>query len=214
MSSAMESIRNIYCVGRNYALHAKELGNEVPEEPIIFSKPTHALHPAVGKLELPGSIGDIHFELEVVVRIGTSYRPGMKAAELVDGIALGIDLTARDVQSQLKEKRQPWLLSKGFVGSAVLGPFVPFTGMEDFTQLTFSLLKNEEKVQEGCPKDMIFSLQQLIDFIGTRLGLGAGDVIYTGTPAGVGPLADGDTLELRLAAGGKEETFGPLYVDM
>ncbi|SFT21111.1 fumarylacetoacetate hydrolase family protein [Paenibacillus sp. BC26] len=210
----MESIRNIYCVGRNYALHAKELGNDVPEEPMIFSKPTHALHPAVGKLELPGTIGEIHYELEVVVRIGASYRPGMKAEELVDGIALGIDLTARDVQSKLKEKRHPWLLAKGFVGSAVLSPFTPFTGVEDFTQLTFSLLKNEETVQAGCPQDMIFPLQQLIDFIGTNMGLGAGDVIYTGTPAGVGPLADGDMLEMKLVAGGKEETYGPLYVDL
>ncbi|QHW31696.1 fumarylacetoacetate hydrolase family protein [Paenibacillus rhizovicinus] len=210
----MEEIRNIYCVGRNYALHAKELGNDVPEEPMIFSKPTHALHPASGKLALPGTIGEIHYELEVVVRIRTAYKPGMKADELIDGIALGIDLTARDVQSQLKEKRHPWLLAKGFIGSAVLAPFQPFEGGEAFENLTFSLMKNEETVQSGSPRDMIFSLQQLIDFIGTRMGLGAGDIIYTGTPAGVGPLADGDTLELKLAAGGKEETFGPLYVDL
>ncbi|MBM7568406.1 fumarylacetoacetate hydrolase family protein [Paenibacillus sacheonensis] len=210
----MEEIRNIYCVGRNYALHAKELGNDVPEEPMIFSKPTHALHPASGKLALPGSIGEIHYELEIVARIGKTYKAGMTVDELVDGIALGIDLTARDVQSQLKEKRHPWLLAKGFVGSAVLGPFQPFGGEAAFGEIVFSLLKNDETVQSGSPRDMIFSLQQLIDFIGTRMGLGAGDIIYTGTPAGVGPLADGDALELKLAAGGKEETFGPLYVDL
>ena len=209
-----EDIRNIYCVGRNYALHAKELGNDVPEEPMIFSKPTHALHPASGKLALPGDIGEIHYELELVVRIGTSYKPGMTVSELVDGVALGIDLTARDVQSQLKEKRHPWLLAKGFIGSAVLGPFRAFEGEEAFGALTFSLVKNEQIAQSGSPRDMIFSLQQLIDFIGTRMGLGAGDVIYTGTPAGVGPLADGDTLEMKLSAEGKEETFGPLYVDL
>ncbi|QHT59091.1 fumarylacetoacetate hydrolase family protein [Paenibacillus lycopersici] len=210
----MEDIRNIYCVGRNYALHAKELGNDVPEEPMIFSKPTHALHPATGKLALPGTIGEIHYELEIVVRIGSAYKPGMQADELIDGIALGIDLTARDVQSKLKEKRHPWLLAKGFVGSAVLSPFQPWVGSAAFEDLTFSLVKNDETVQSGSPRDMIFSLQRLVDFIGANMGLGAGDVIYTGTPAGVGPLADGDTLELKLAAGGKEETFGPLYVDL
>ncbi|REE86450.1 2-keto-4-pentenoate hydratase/2-oxohepta-3-ene-1,7-dioic acid hydratase in catechol pathway [Paenibacillus taihuensis] len=211
---SMDSIRNIYCVGRNYALHAKELGNDVPEEPMIFSKPTHALHPATGKLALPSSIGEIHYEVEVVVRIGASYRPGMKVDELIDGIALGIDLTARDVQSKLKEKRHPWLLAKGFVGSAVLTAFTEFRGADEFEALNFSLIKNDETVQQGCPKDMIFPLQQLIDFIGSNMGLGAGDIIYTGTPAGVGPLADGDTLELRLVSGGSEVTYGPLYVDM
>ncbi|MFC4812485.1 fumarylacetoacetate hydrolase family protein [Paenibacillus sp. GCM10023250] len=210
----MEAIRNIYCVGRNYALHAQELGNDVPEEPMIFSKPTHALHPAAGKLTLPGKIGDIHHELEIVVRIGKDYKPGVSPGDLVDGIALGLDLTARDVQSQLKEKRHPWLLAKGFVGSAVLGPFRPFPGEYAFGTLAFSLVKNGEVVQHGSPCDMIFSLQRLIDFIGPRLGLGAGDVIYTGTPAGVGPLADGDELTLKLAVGGKEETFGPLYVNL
>lgn len=211
---ATDSVRNIYCVGRNYALHAKELGNEVPEEPMIFSKPTHALHSAVGKLALPGSIGEIHYELEVVVRVGASYRPGMKVDELIDGIALGLDLTARDVQSKLKEKRHPWLLAKGFIGSAVLTEFTPFGGEDWFEALNFSLVKNDETVQQGCPKDMIFPLQQLVDFIGSNLGLAAGDIIYTGTPAGVGPLKGGDTLELRLAAGGSDVTYGPLYVDL
>lgn len=210
----MNDIRNIYCVGRNYALHAQELGNAVPEEPIIFSKPTHALHASSGKLALPGTIGDIHYEVELVVRIGAAYKSGMSVEELVDGVAVGIDLTARDVQSTLKEKRQPWLLAKGFPGSAVLGPFQPFAGSAAFDEIAFSLVKNDEAVQSGSPRDMIFSLQQLVDFIGPRLGLGAGDVIYTGTPAGVGPLADGDTLEMKLLADGKEETYGPLYVEL
>ena len=132
--TAFEQIRNIYCVGRNYALHAKELGNDVPEQPMIFSKPTHALHPAKGKLQLPGGIGEIHHELELVVRIAAPYEQGKPLTELIDGVALGIDWTARDVQNELKEKRHPWLLAKGFKGSAVLSDFAAFKGAESFEQ--------------------------------------------------------------------------------
>ncbi|TYP69581.1 fumarylacetoacetate hydrolase family protein [Paenibacillus methanolicus] len=206
------AIRNIYCVGRNYALHAKELGNDVPGEPMIFGKPTHALNPAEGTLVLPAGIGEIHHEVELVVRIASDYAPGKPLSELIDGVALGIDWTARDVQSALKEKRHPWLLAKGFKGSATLSAFRPFEG-EQFASLTFSLVKNGETIQQGSPADMIFPLRQLVDFIGSRFGLGAGDLIYTGTPAGVGPVADGDTLEMKLAAPGQaDETFGPLRI--
>ncbi|MBB3111897.1 2-keto-4-pentenoate hydratase/2-oxohepta-3-ene-1,7-dioic acid hydratase in catechol pathway [Paenibacillus phyllosphaerae] len=211
--SDFSSIRNIYCVGRNYALHAKELGNDVPEEPMIFGKPTHALAPAEGELTLPGTIGEIHHELELVVRIGTEYAPGKPLDELIDGIALGIDWTARDVQSQLKEKRHPWLLAKGFKGSATLTEFQPFEGAEAFRALTFSFVKNGETIQHGSPADMIFPLEQLVHYIGDRFGLGQGDLIYTGTPAGVGPVADGDRLALTLGvSGGSESIVGQLTV--
>jgi len=199
-------IRNIYCVGRNYALHAQELGNDVPEEPMIFSKPTHALHPAQGELRLPSGIGAIHYEAELVVRIGRAYEPGMSVDQLVDGLAIGIDWTARDVQSVLKEKRHPWLLAKGFKNSAVLSPFRPFPGAAAFMELTFSLLNNGSEVQSGSPRDMIFSLERLVSYIGDTFGLDAGDVIYTGTPAGVGGVKDGDELTLILNG----ERFGPL----
>ncbi|WP_127533272.1 fumarylacetoacetate hydrolase family protein [Paenibacillus kobensis] len=203
-------IRNIYCVGRNYALHAQELGNDVPEEPMIFSKPTHALHPAVGELRLPSGIGEIHYEAELVVRIGRTYESGMTADQVVDGLAIGIDWTARDVQTVLKEKRHPWLLAKGFKNSAVLSAFQPFPGAAAFQELTFSLLNNGAEVQSGSPRDMIFPLERLISYIGDTFGLAAGDIIYTGTPAGVGGVKDGDELTLILNG----ERFGPLRVSL
>jgi 2-keto-4-pentenoate hydratase/2-oxohepta-3-ene-1,7-dioic acid hydratase in catechol pathway len=216
MPQSFEHIRNIYCVGRNYALHAKELGNEIPDEPMIFSKPTHSLHPADGKLQLPGGAGEIHYEIEVVIRIASTYKQGARVEHCVDGIALGIDWTLRDLQTKLKEKRHPWLIAKGFTGSAVVTDFQPFTGIDSFERTEFSLIKNGQIVQAGSPKDMIFSIQQLIDFIGPRLGLGEGDIIFTGTPAGVGAIADGDSLELKLAVKdeGLEQTFGPLLIEM
>ena len=173
---------------------------------MIFSKPTHALHPAQGELRLPSGIGAIHYEAELVVRIGRAYEPGMSVDQLVDGLAIGIDWTARDVQSVLKEKRHPWLLAKGFKNSAVLSPFRPFPGAAAFMELTFSLLNNGSEVQSGSPRDMIFSLERLVSYIGDTFGLDAGDVIYTGTPAGVGGVKDGDELTLILNG----ERFGPL----
>jgi len=210
MGSEFGSIRNVYCVGRNYALHAKELGNDVPEEPMIFSKPTHALHPAEGVLKLPSEAGSIHYETELVVRIGRTYEPGVPVEQLVDGLAIGIDWTARDVQNVLKEKRHPWLQAKGFKNAAVLSPFRAFPGLEAFEALQFSLLHNGETAQEGSPRDMIFPLEKLVAYIGEHFGLAEGDVIYTGTPAGVGPVKDGD--ELILVMDG--ERFGPLHIKM
>ncbi|MCQ6561077.1 fumarylacetoacetate hydrolase family protein [Paenibacillus mendelii] len=213
--SAFDSIRNIYCVGRNYALHAKELGNAVPEQPMIFSKPTHALHPAAGTLRLPGGVGEIHHEIELVVRIGAPYEADKPLEQLIDGVALGIDWTARDVQSALKEKRHPWLLAKGFKGSAVLSDFIPYEEGSRFSELQFSLLKNGETIQSGSPAEMIFSVQTLVDYIGANFGLDAGDIIYTGTPAGVGAVQDGDLIEMKLTPpGGAETTFGPLRIEL
>jgi len=217
----LESIRNIYCVGRNYAQHAKELGNDVPEEPMIFSKPTHALHPAEGTLRLPGSIGEIHYETELVVHIASAYEQGKPLDQIIDGIALGIDWTARDVQTTLKEKRHPWLLAKGFRHSAVLGPFLPFHSLSEFEQLHFSLLKNGQLVQSGSPQQMIFPLEQLLVYIDQKFGLGKGDIIYTGTPAGVGAVQTGDQLELRLSRPVNDQpdqrlnsSYGPLQIEL
>ncbi|EFM11348.1 fumarylacetoacetate (FAA) hydrolase [Paenibacillus curdlanolyticus YK9] len=210
MTNAFAAIRNIYCVGRNYALHAQELGNEVPEEPMIFSKPTHALHPAEGTLQLPDGIGSIHYEAELVVRIGRPYEAGASVDQIIDGLAIGIDWTARDVQSVLKEKRHPWLLAKGFKHSAVLSPFRPFPGVEAFASLDFQLLRNGETVQAGSPRDMIFPLERLVSYIGDTFGLSEGDIIYTGTPAGVGAVKDGDELTLVLNG----EAFGPLTISL
>jgi fumarylpyruvate hydrolase len=200
ISSMNQSIRNIYCVGRNFKLHAAELGNELPKEPLIFTKPTHAI--AAMNVEgttvrLPAGSGQIHYEGELVLHIGNAYKPGATVDELVDGFALGLDMTLRDVQSEIKKQGYPWLAAKGFLNSALLTPMQPFPGAAEIEAAgSFQTLKNGSVVQQGHLKDLIFGLQVMVDFIGSRYGLGAGDLIYTGTPAGVGPVQHGDMFEL------------------
>lgn len=201
----MELIRNIYCVGRNYGLHAAELGNDIPEEPMIFTKPTHALAPIHGQtIALPGDRGEVHFEAELVLHVGDNYKPGLKVDNLIDTMALGIDFTLRDVQSVIKKKGQPWLPAKGFLNSAALTVFRPFNGFEAIRNTEFSLRINGEEAQRGNINDMIFDLQVIVDYIGKHYGLGKGDIIYTGTPAGVAAVHTGDKFELMWGA----ETVG------
>ncbi|WP_054950273.1 fumarylacetoacetate hydrolase family protein [Numidum massiliense] len=190
-------IGNIYCVGRNYALHAAELGNEVPKEPFLFSKPTHALVRADGReITLPGKRGEVHHEIEFVVHIAKPYTEGLAVEDVVDEMALGIDFTLRDVQSKLKKKGHPWLLAKGFPNSAAITTFRSFPSIVSCEQTDFSLYKNGEQVQKGNIGEMLFDLQHIIAFTAEHFGLGRGDIIFTGTPAGVGPVADGDHLDL------------------
>lgn len=190
-------IANVYCVGRNYRLHAEELGNEVPSEPMIFMKPSHAVvsmnH---GGISLPDNAGEVHYESELVLRIGRRYEPGMRVDELVDVMALGIDFTLRDVQSVLKKKGHPWTKAKGFRNSAPITPYMAFPGAEEIAAEDFTLLINGKLVQRGNTSDMIFSLQQILDYVGEHYGLDEGDHIFTGTPAGVGAIYKGDKLEL------------------
>ncbi|MGG1659780.1 fumarylacetoacetate hydrolase family protein [Brevibacillus sp. NRS-1366] len=193
----MEQIQNIYCVGRNYRLHAAELGNDVPTRPMIFDKPTHALAEAVGnEIELPGTRGEVHYEAELVLHIARPYEAGATLGQMVDKIALGIDFTLRDVQSELKKSGHPWLLAKGFKNSAILTPFRAFPGVDVLSSTDFSLLKNGEQVQCGNIGDVIFDMMTIISYIAENFGLDRGDIIYTGTPAGVGPIADGDVMTL------------------
>lgn len=198
MDNGQQTIRNVYCVGRNYRLHAEELGNAIPEEPMLFLKPTHAVLPADGRtIRLPGGRGELHYEAELVLRIGRVYEAGLSVDELADGFALGVDFTLRTVQDGLKAKGQPWLAAKGFLHSAPLGRFRAFPGEAAITDIPFSLRKNGSRVQEGRAAEMIFPLQRIVAFIGERYGLGPGDLIFTGTPAGVGAAADGDRFELH-----------------
>ncbi|SEB77780.1 fumarylacetoacetate hydrolase family protein [Paenibacillus sp. GP183] len=191
------TIRNIYCVGRNYREHAAELGNDVPDKPMIFTKPTHALISMDAEhVTLPGDQGGIHYEGELVLHVGKSYTPGISVDEIIDQFALGIDFTLRDVQNEMKKKGQPWLPAKGFLGSAPITGFLPFPGAAALEQTDFQLLKNGESVQRGNIQNLIFNLQTIIDFIAVNFGLGEGDIIYTGTPEGVGPVQQGDRLEL------------------
>lgn len=193
----MQDIYNIFCIGRNYVEHVHELGNELPEEPVVFTKPTHALVTAKGQtISLPTNQGDVHYEAELVLKIGKDYKPGDSVDDVVSEMTIGLDLTLRDVQSKLKEKAHPWLRSKGFQNAAVLGEFFPFPGEENCKDTAYALYINDERVQLGDIKKMIFPLQTLIQFIGEHLGLKKGDIIYTGTPSGVGPLYDGDDVTL------------------
>ncbi|WP_340022628.1 fumarylacetoacetate hydrolase family protein [Paenibacillus sp. FSL K6-1096] len=191
------TVRNVYCVGRNYRLHAEELGNQVPAEPLIFLKPSHAavaLDKAI--IQLPKDAGLIHYEGELVLRIARDYVPGMSVQELVDVMALGLDFTLRDVHNDLQRKGLPWTPAKGFKNAAPLTPYIALPEQEELEATDFTVLKNGVEVQRGNVKNMIFSLQKIVDFIAARYGLGKDDIIFTGTPAGVGPVVTGDSFEL------------------
>lgn len=190
-------VNNVYCVGRNYRMHAAELGNAVPDELMIFMKPSHAVVPLDGnRLDMPSGRGTLHFEGEIVIQAAKTYKPGMTVDELVEVMALGIDFTLRDVQSGIKEKGHPWMAAKGFKNSAPLTPYITFPGNEEILKTDLKVLKNGTEVQRGNVGEMIFSLQDIIDYIGHHYGLGEGDLIFTGTPAGVGPAESGDVFEL------------------
>ncbi len=190
----------IICVGRNYGEHAKELGNEIPEDPVIFMKPDTALLKKGSDFYIPEFSDDIHYELEVVLKIskGGKYIQKENASKHYDEIGLGIDFTARDLQSKLKGKGLPWELAKGFDGSAVVSDFVSKDNY-DLENLNFSLIKNSEKVQDGNTREMIFSPEDIIAFASKYFTLRVGDLIFTGTPKGVGKVSENDLLEAYLA---------------
>lgn len=186
----------IFCVGRNYSEHAKELGNAVPENPVIFSKPDTALLKNNEPFYHPDFSDDIHYEVELVIRISKMGKKIQEkfARNYFNEIGLGIDFTARDLQMKLKEKGLPWELAKGFDGSAVLGNFISVENI-DLKNISFSLKKNNEQVQQGNSSQMIFSFEQIVSFVSQYFTLKVGDLIYTGTPAGVGKVNIGDVLE-------------------
>ena len=189
----------IICIGRTYAEHAKELGNEIPENPVIFMKPDTAVLKKGSDFYIPEFSEDIHYELEVVLKIskGGKYIQEEKAGNYFEEIALGIDFTARDLQSKLKEKGLPWELAKGFDGSAVISDFYKKEDY-DLKNLQFSLLKNKEEVQNGNTSLMLFSPEKIIAFVSKYFTLKTGDLIFTGTPKGVGKVAENDILEAYL----------------
>ena len=186
----------IICIGRNYAEHAKELGNEVPENPVIFMKPDTAILKKGTDFYIPEFSDDVHYELEVVLKMskGGKYIQEENAAGYFNQIGLGIDFTARDLQSILKAKGLPWELAKGFDGSAVLSEFFSKENYS-LSKLQFSLNKNSAKVQDGDTSLMIFSAEKIIAFVSQYFTLKAGDLIFTGTPAGVGKVVENDILE-------------------
>jgi 2-keto-4-pentenoate hydratase/2-oxohepta-3-ene-1,7-dioic acid hydratase in catechol pathway len=186
----------IICVGRNYIEHAKELKNEVPTEPVIFMKPDTALLPGKSPFFLPDFSQEIHHELELVVRINRlgKHIEERFAHRYYSEITLGIDFTARDVQTKCKEKSLPWEKAKAFDGSAPIGKFKSIEGL-DIQHLDLLLKKNGNTVQQGNTSDMIFSVDKLIADISKYFTLKIGDLLFTGTPAGVGRVDKGDLLE-------------------
>lgn len=184
----------IICIGRNYRAHAEELGNAVPENPMVFMKPPTALLVNNKPFYYPDFSSDIHYELEVVLKIcknGRHVQPEF-ARSYYEEIALGIDFTARDLQEQCKKKGHPWEIAKAFDHSAVMSPF--FQLEKDPDDIHFHLEKNGEVVQRGNTRDLIFPFDELIVYVSRFFKLQVGDYIFTGTPAGVGPVAIGDTL--------------------
>ena len=190
-------INNIYCIGRNYVEHAQELGNRVEEDPVVFSKPNSAL--IVGNtITLPTFSQDVHYETELVIRISApafQIEPD-QADAYYDSVAIGLDLTARDLQADLKSKKLPWLLAKGFNGSCYVSDFVAKQTVPQ--PIHFGLAINDKTVQQGVSSEMVFSIKQIIAFISRYIALQPGDIIFTGTPKGVGKLESGDTLRLTL----------------
>ena len=188
----------IICIGRNYADHAKELGNKVPDEPVIFFKPETALIPKGHPFHYPAFTNDLHYETELVVKIS---RNGKKIEEkfahkYYDSIGIGIDFTARDVQSELKAKGLPWEKAKGWDFSApVSQEFIDINDLQNVHDIKFGLKINDVWVQQGTSSDMLFSIDQLITHISKYFTLKMGDLIFTGTPAGVGSVEIGDKLE-------------------
>ncbi len=187
----------IFCIGRNYVNHAKELNNPVPESPVIFMKPSTALLINNRPLYYPEFTSDLHYEAEIVIKIcknGRHVQPGF-AHTYYDQWTLGLDFTARDVQIQLKSKGLPWEKAKAWDHSAAIGTFQPIAHVANIQALNFSLRKNGQIVQAGNTADMIFSIDQLIVQISKYFKLQTGDLVFTGTPAGVGPVQIGDVLE-------------------
>lgn len=189
----------LICVGRNYAKHAAEMKSDVPETPVLFLKPATALVGQGGKIVLPKMSQDVHHELELVVAIGRGGKniPLNDALNHVDGYALGLDMTARDLQAEAKKKGLPWSVAKGFDTFAPLGPFAKAHDIHDPQDLHLELLVNGDVRQTAHTADMIFSVADLISYCSTIFTLLPGDLIFTGTPEGVGPVVDGDQLVAR-----------------
>jgi 2-keto-4-pentenoate hydratase/2-oxohepta-3-ene-1,7-dioic acid hydratase in catechol pathway len=190
----------VVCVGRNYAEHAKELGNEVPTEPILFIKPATSVVELESPLTILQDQGSVHHEAEIALLISKDAKDidADRAWEYVSHFGVALDLTLRDVQSKLKEKSHPWEIAKGFDGACPLSNWIPISGLSNKDKIAIQLEKNGELKQNGDSTQMITPIPALIAYMSNIFTLKAGDVILTGTPAGVGPLASGDELKATL----------------
>lgn len=190
---------NIFCIGRNYAAHARELNNPVPERPVIFTKSSSSLC-YDGKVVIPAFVKEPHYETEVVAAISREGKniPAGEALQHIAGYAVGIDVTARDIQTELKEKSHPWFLAKSLDTFAPVSSFVSASEIADPNNITFSLEVNGERRQTGDTSQMLFPIDLLIATLSKYVTLKPGDLIFTGTPEGVGRLHPGDYLHAEL----------------
>lgn len=188
---------SIFCIGRNYVAHAQELGNEVPTSPVIFMKPSASLLADEKNFTIPSFTNDLHYEGELVLRVNKQGKnlKHVNVLDYCDAITVGIDFTARDLQAKLKEKGLPWEKAKAFDDAAIIGSWVPLTSTILDQPIHFSLHKNATVVQDGDSSLMIFSLATILESITEYFTIYPGDLIYTGTPVGVGPTLKGDVFE-------------------
>ncbi len=194
------SVGKVVCVGRNYAEHARELNNPVPSEPVLFIKPSTALVNLERPVSIPLQFGSCHFETEMAVLIGESLTccNEQQAVSAIAGVGVALDLTLRDLQSALKEKSLPWEKAKAFDGACPISAFVSMQNINELQRQQIQLRQNGELRQDGNSADMLTPVLPLLVYISQFFTLSPGDIVLTGTPAGVGPLAVGDSLEISL----------------
>jgi 5-carboxymethyl-2-hydroxymuconate isomerase len=199
MSKCGSTITRIFCFGRTYLEHIRELSNAVPTVPVIFMKPTSCLVAPGEKIHFPKHGSELHQEVEIVVRVGREgkARTEEEALSLIDSISVGLDLTLRDIQDMLKKKGHPWEIAKSFDQSSPLGDFVPYDESIDLNNISFGCKINGAQRQKGNTSDMMLSPAKLLVELSRVWTLLPGDVVYTGTPAGVGPVKIGDIIEIE-----------------
>jgi len=189
----------VFCIGRNYAEHVQELSNTIPEKPVIFIKPATCLVKPGEKIHFPKHGKELHHEVEIIVKIGSEGRVAREeeALSFVSAVTVGLDLTLRDVQADLKKKGLPWEIAKAFDQSAPIGSFVPYNKSIDLNNISFGCKVNGIERQRGNSRDMIFSIPRLLVELSKIWMLRPGDLLFTGTPSGVGPLKVGDSIEIK-----------------
>ena len=193
------SVGKLLCIGRNYADHAAEMERDVPDQPMVFLKPASALIRSGDTVRLPPQSQNVHHEVELVAVIGTGGRriPAARALNHVSAYAVGLDITARDLQDEAKAQQHPWSVAKGFDTFAPLGPLTSASAIADPQDVQLTLRRNGTVRQQAHTGDMIFSVAELVHYCSQIFTLEPGDLLYTGTPSGVGPIEDGDRLEAR-----------------
>ncbi|MFB2538285.1 MULTISPECIES: fumarylacetoacetate hydrolase family protein [unclassified Acinetobacter] len=215
--SVVHQISKVVCIGRNYVEHAQELGNAVPDYPILFIKPNSSIIDNHQAITWQSQWGSCHYECELCIRIGQDLKCGesyddQQLLASIDAVTLGLDLTLRDLQGELKAKGYPWERAKAFDGSCVLAEWLPSNVIADWQNVEFEFWQNQQLKQQGHTAKMIFNINEILIKTLENFSLQAGDVIMTGTPAGVGALQRGDQLELRLATSQGQKIWSA-YVD-